>query len=53
MAWEFQCPIDECAFSSTGNVEDTVVENAQQHMRDKHGEMQTQDEVEPYVFGPG
>lgn len=53
MAWEFQCPVDGCEFSTTGNREGDIVEAAQQHMGDAHGDVPTRDEIEPYVIGPG
>ena len=53
MVWEFQCQVDDCEFSASGNDEDVVVESAQQHMRDKHGNMPTRDEIRQFVIGPG
>lgn len=53
MVWEFQCPADDCSFSSNGNDQDRIVENAQQHVRDKHGDTPTRDEVEQHLVGPG
>lgn len=53
MVWEFQCPVNECTFSSSGNEEEKIIENAQQHIRDKHGDMPTRDEVEQHMIGPG
>lgn len=53
MVWEFQCPVDGCSFVVDDNKEDVVIEAAQQHHRDDHGDMPTRDEVEPYVIGPG
>lgn len=53
MVWEFECPRDGCAYSTQGNDEDSVVEDAQQHVGDKHGNTPTRDEIEPYVIGPG
>lgn len=53
MVWEFQCPTDGCEFSSQGNEEPKVVESAQQHMRDEHGNSATRDDVETYIVGPG
>lgn len=53
MVWEFQCPVNDCDFSSTGNEEGAVVEKAQQHMGDKHDNMPTRDEVEGLMTGPG
>lgn len=53
MVWEFECPVDDCDFAQQGNEQDVVVESAQQHTRDAHGEMPTRDEVEPHVIGPG
>lgn len=51
MVWEYDCP--DCDFSTQDNEEETVIESAQQHVRDAHGDMPTRDEVEPYVIGPG
>lgn len=53
MVWEYQCPVDGCSFSASGNDEDELVEAAQQHVGDKHGDVPTRDEVEQYVMGPG
>lgn len=53
MAWEYQCPVDGCEFSATGNDEDALVEAAQQHGGDAHGDLPTRDEVERFVVGPG
>lgn len=53
MVWEFECPVEDCEFTQRGNAQDAVVESAQQHTRDAHGELPTRDEVEPHVFGPG
>ena len=51
MAYEFDCP--DCEFTTSRNEIDPVVENAQQHVRDAHGDMPKRDEVVPYVSGPG
>lgn len=53
MVWEFQCPVDDCEFSASGNEEDGLVEDAQQHVGDKHGNVPTRDEVERHIVGPG
>lgn len=53
MVWEFQCPVDDCEFSASGNDQDVIVESAQQHVGDKHGDMPTRDEIVEYVIGPG
>lgn len=53
MVWEFRCPVDDCEFSSSGNEEGEVVESAQQHMGDTHGNMPPRDEIEGNVIGPG
>lgn len=52
MAWEFQCPVHECDYDRTRNEEVRLIEDAQQHMDGKHGNMPTRDEVEQYVVGP-
>lgn len=53
MVWAFECPVDDCGFSKQDNEKDTVIESAQQHTRDTHGDMPTREEVEPHVIGPG
>lgn len=53
MVWEFDCPEDGCDYVASDNEEGQVIENAQQHMRDKHGDMPTREEIEQYVIGPG
>lgn len=53
MVWEFQCPVEGCDYTDTANAEPQLVENAQQHMGDKHGSTPTRDEVEQHVVGPG
>lgn len=53
MVWEYECPVDDCDFSRQANEEGPVVESAQQHTRDAHGNMPTREEVEPHVIGPG
>ncbi|MFC7153900.1 hypothetical protein ACFQPA_00325 [Halomarina halobia] len=53
MVWEFQCPVDDCEYSNRDNEEAVVIEGAQEHVRDAHGDMPTRDEVEEYVIGPG
>lgn len=53
MVWEFQCPHDGCEYASQGNDQNDVVESAQQHVGDAHGDTPTRDEIEPYVIGPG
>ncbi|MFB6131055.1 MAG: DUF1059 domain-containing protein [Salinigranum sp.] len=50
MAYLFECP--DCDYSMTGNEMGPVVENAQQHVRDAHGDMPTRDEVVEFVTGP-
>ncbi len=52
MVWEFQCPTNGCAYTASDNEQNQVIENAQQHMRDKHDNMPTQDDVVRYVVGP-
>lgn len=51
--WAFECPEDDCDFSTSRNEEAEAIEDAQQHMDDKHGNMPTREEIEPYVIGPG
>jgi predicted small metal-binding protein len=51
MAYEFDCP--DCDFTSQGNEMDPVVESAQQHVRDAHGDMPEREEVVPHISGPG
>lgn len=53
MAWEFRCPIEGCEFADSDDDQLQLVENARQHMADKHGNTATRDEVEQYVVGPG
>lgn len=53
MVWEFTRPVNECEISSSGNDERQISENAQQHMRDNHGDMPTREEVEEHLGGPG
>jgi predicted small metal-binding protein len=53
VAWEFDCPVDDCEFTYRANEEDRVVESGQQHMRDQHGDMPPRDEAVQYVTGPG
>lgn len=53
MVWEFSCPVNECDFSASGNDQRQIIENAQQHNRDKHGDMPTREEVEEHIVGPG
>lgn len=53
MVWEYQCPVDGCGFSERGNDEPEVVEAAQQHGRDAHGDTPTREEVEASLVGPG
>jgi len=53
MVWEYQCPTNGCEFVTQRNEEPDLIEDAQQHMRDKHGESATRDDVEQYVLGPG
>lgn len=53
MVWAFQCPETDCEYSTQANEEGTVIESAQQHMGDTHGDMPTRDEVEEFVIGPG
>lgn len=53
MVWEFQCPRQGCDYTETRNREDDLVEAAQQHVRDAHGDTPTRDEVEEYLVGPG
>lgn len=52
MVWEFQCPVDGCEFSSSANEETELIEAAQQHVGDKHGNMPTREEVEQQIIGP-
>lgn len=53
MVWEYQCPLEECTFSSSENEKDDIVANAKQHMCDEHGKTSTRDEVEEDIIGPG
>lgn len=53
MVWEFQCPVDDCGFSYQANEQGRVVESAQEHIRDAHGDMPTREEVESSIVGPG
>lgn len=53
MVWEYTCPVDGCEFSASGNEEGEVVESAQQHVGDKHGDVPTREEVERHLVGPG
>lgn len=53
MVWAFECPVDDCGFSTSGNEQAALVEDAQQHIGDKHGDTPTRDEVVPHVIGPG
>lgn len=52
MAWEFQCYVDGCDYSATENDQEQLIENAQQHVGDAHGDTPTREEVEEYVIGP-
>lgn len=52
MVWQFECPNDGCDYSRSANDEEQVIESAQQHIGDKHGNMPTRDEAEQYVIGP-
>lgn len=53
MVWEFQCPVADCEFTTRANEEDRVVESAQEHVGDAHGDMPTRKEVEASIVGPG
>lgn len=53
MVWEYQCPVDECEFSKQANEEAMVIESAQDHTRNAHGNTPSREEVEQYVIGPG
>ena len=53
MVWEFQCPVDDCGFSATANRESALVEVAQDHVGDAHGDTPTREWVESYLVGPG
>jgi predicted small metal-binding protein len=53
MVWEFQCPVNDCTFSTQANEEAQVIESAQDHTRNDHGTTFTREEVEQYVTGPG
>lgn len=52
MVWEFTCPEDGCDYSTTGNEQRQLVEDAQQHVGDAHGDVPTREEVEALVVGP-
>jgi predicted small metal-binding protein len=53
MVWEFQCPVNECMFSTQANEESQVIESAQDHTREAHDLIPSREEVEQYVIGPG
>lgn len=53
MVWEFQCPADDCEFSKQANEETTVIESAQDHMRNAHGNTPPREDIEQFVIGPG
>jgi len=52
MVWEFECPTGDCEYAARDNKQGQVIESAQQHMRDKHDDMPTRDDVEQFVIGP-
>lgn len=51
MPYEYQCPVTDCEFSTQNNEQDEVVEAAQQHHRDRHGNTATRDEVIESIVG--
>lgn len=53
MVWEYQCPVEDCEFSTQTNEEEQVIESAQDHTRNVHGTTPSREEVEQYVIGPG
>ena len=52
MVWQFDCPNDDCEYVTSGNEAESLIEAAQQHMRDKHGRMPKRDEAEQFLIGP-
>ncbi len=51
MPYEYQCPVTDCEFATQNNEQDAVVEAAQQHHRDRHGNTATRDEVIESIVG--
>lgn len=51
MPFEYQCPVTDCDFSAQDNEQDDVVEAAQQHHRDAHGNTAKRDAVLESVVG--
>ncbi|WP_121821126.1 DUF1059 domain-containing protein [Halostella salina] len=52
MPYSYDCPARDCEYSAQDNEMGVVVENAQQHRQDKHGESATREDVEERIVGP-
>jgi len=52
MTYDYQCPNPNCEYSAEANDTENVVEDAQQHHQDKHGDSATRDDVEERTVGP-
>lgn len=52
MAYNYDCPEPNCEYSTQHNDMEDVVEDAQQHRQDKHGDSATRDDVEERIVGP-
>lgn len=53
MPYVYSCPVDGCEFSMEDSQRDFVVEHAQEHQREEHGEELDQGEIDDAISGSG